>query len=127
MPVFRDEDSAREVAPFGVGQALEARRVALEHAPRLVPIRKADRFAEISPYTEQGGFLDDRADIIQEDSLEALGKLRGHQHRDDAAARGADDVDAVDTEMVEQAQGIGKLYIRAIGHGIRGVGGPAAA
>src|SRR5688572_9756889 len=110
-PVLLGENPVGEAQPLRIAYGLEPRIAFLERPDRVIPARKCQRLAEIAPYAEERGLLDDRPDIVQHNVLEPLRKLRRHDHRDDAAARGADDIDALDAEVIEETQRIQELDI----------------
>src|SRR5262249_18421996 len=84
--VLLDEHPLGEAQPFRSAQVSESGIAGFQCRHRVFPLREARCLAEIAPYTEKGGLLDDGTHVVQKDAVEPLWKLRCHDHRDDAAA-----------------------------------------
>ena len=119
----------RGCSPIVFGQARKLRSGhRTKQRDRLVPARDGARRREIALDPRQARALEDRADIVQHDSRNEAGPQRADQHRDDSAARRADEDRVLDAESGGDSQDVLRLDDRPVVPPVRvGVGKPAAA
>src|SRR5205823_10769741 len=76
---------------------------------RLVEAREIRRPAAHEPGDAAAAGLDIGADIVEHQTAQPVGILRGVDHRDDAAHRGADQYKAADAELIDERRQIAGL------------------